>query len=146
MPFEETHVVEERTRFSGKAYRSVRSFAVVCERYGISRKTGYKWLSRWREHGPSGLEDRSSRPKNCPWATPHEVVEAILEVRRKYEDFGPKKIRWYLEKARPELALPSRQTMHRFVAPKRLIFDSLGRGTRRTGGTCEGRRTVTQVS
>ena len=31
----------------------------------------------------------------------------------------------------------------RFVEPKRLIFDSLGRGQRRTGGTCKGRRTVT---
>ena len=97
MPFAETHVMEEKKRFIEEAHRSVRSFAAVCDRYGISRKTGYKWMDRWRWAGPVGLESRASRPRHCPWATPREVVEAILEVRRKYEDFGPKKIRWYLE-------------------------------------------------
>ncbi len=121
MPFEETHVVEERKRFIEEAHRSVRSFAAVCDRYGISRKTGYKWVDRWRRAGPSGLEDRSSRPSSCPWATPGEVVEAILEVRRKYEDFGPKKIRWYLERHRPEMELPSRQTMHNILVRHDLV-------------------------
>ena len=105
MPFEETHVMEERTRFIEEAHRSLRSFAAVCDRYGISRKTGYKWMDRWRRAGPAGLENRASRPEHCPWATPSEVVETILEVRRKYDDFGPKKIRWYLQTHRPELAL-----------------------------------------
>ena len=121
MPFEETHVVDERTRFIEDVHRSARSFAAVCERYGISRKTGYKWLGRWRTGGPPALRDRSSRPKTCPWATPPEVVEAILEVRRRYEDFGPKKIRWYLERNRPELPLPSRQTMHNILLRHDLV-------------------------
>ena len=43
---------------------------------------------------------------HCPWATPPEVVEAILGVRRTYTDYGAKKIRWYLEKYRAELVLP----------------------------------------
>ena len=121
MPFAETHVMEERKRFIEEAHRSVRSFAAVCDRYGISRKTGYKWMDRWRQAGPSGLEDRSSRPRRCPWVTPAEIVEAILEVRRKFEDFGPKKIRWYLERSRPELALPSRQTMHNILVRHDLL-------------------------
>ena len=69
MPFGEIHVVDERKRFIDDVHRSVRSFTAVCERYGISRNTGYTWLGRWRKHGPLGLEDRSSRPKSCPWAT-----------------------------------------------------------------------------
>ena len=109
MPFGEIHVVDERKRFIDDVHRSVRSFTAVCERYGISRNTGYTWLGRWRKHGPRGLADRSSRPKSCPWATAPEVVEAILEVRRKYEDFGPKKICWYLSKNTPALELPSRR-------------------------------------
>ena len=121
MPFAETHVMEEKKRFIEEAHRSVRSFAAVCDRYGISRKTGYKWMDRWRWAGPVGLESRASRPRHCPWATPREVVEAILEVRRKYEDFGPKKIRWYLETNRPELALPSRQTMHNILVRHDLV-------------------------
>ena len=121
MPFAETHVMEEKKRFIEEAHRSVRSFAAVCDRYGISRKNGYKWMDRWRRAGPVGLESRASRPRHCPWATPREVVEAILEVRRKYEDFGPKKIRWYLETNRPELALPSRQTMHNILVRHDLV-------------------------
>jgi transposase InsO family protein len=121
MPFGEIHVVDERKRFIEEVHRSVRSFTAVCERYGISRNTGYTWLGRWRKHGPPGLEDRSSRPKSCPWATAPEVVEEILDVRRKYEDFGPKKIRWYLETHRPELALPSRQTMHNILVRHDLV-------------------------
>ena len=67
MPFEETHVVDERTRFIEDVHRSLKSFTAICERYGISRTTGYKWLARWKAHGPPGLEDRPSRPKHCPW-------------------------------------------------------------------------------
>ena len=50
MPFEETHVVDERTRFIEDVHRSLKSFTAICERYGISRTTGYKWLARWKAH------------------------------------------------------------------------------------------------
>lgn len=54
MPFAETHVMEERKRFIEEAHRSRRSFAAVCHRYGISRRTGYKWMDRWRRAGRWG--------------------------------------------------------------------------------------------
>ena len=121
MPFSEIHVVDERTRFIEDAHRSLKSFSQLCERYGISRKTGYKWLQRWKAHGPPGLEDRSTRPKTCPWATPPEVVDAILQVRRTYDDYGAKKIRWFLQKHRPELDLPSRTTIHNILLRHDLV-------------------------
>ena len=61
------------------------------------------------------LEDRPSRPKHCPWATTPEVVEAILDLRRTYDDYGAKKIRWFLQRHRPELDLPSRTTIHNIL-------------------------------
>lgn len=91
MPFQETRVMDERRRFIDDVHRSLLSFSELCRRYGISRKTGYKWLARWEAHGPSGLEDRRSRPHTCPWITPPEVTEAILEVRRAHPDYGAKK-------------------------------------------------------
>lgn len=115
MPFQETCVVDERARFIQDVQRSQHSVAELCRRYGISRKTGYKWLKRWWAEGPAGLEDRSSRPRSCPWATPREVVGAILHVRRRYPDYGAKKIRWYLERNRPELELPSLTTIHNIL-------------------------------
>ena len=121
MPFAETCIVDERTRFIEDVHRSLRSFTELCERYGISRKTGYKWLRRWKAEGPAGLEDRSSRPTHCPWATPPDVIEAILKVRRTYIDYGAKKICWYLEKHRPELELPSRMTVHNVLRRHDLV-------------------------
>ena len=58
---------------------------------------------------------------HCPWATPPEVVEAILGVRRTYTDYGAKKIRWYLEKYRAELVLPSRTTIHNILCRHDLV-------------------------
>ncbi|WP_234412679.1 leucine zipper domain-containing protein, partial [Stenotrophomonas sp. SAU14A_NAIMI4_8] len=50
---------------------------------GVSVRTAYKWLARFREFGASGLENRSSRPHQTPHATPASVVEQIKERRRK---------------------------------------------------------------
>jgi len=121
MPFEETHVVDERRRFVTEVQRSLRSFSAICQRYGISRPTGYKWLNRWEREGHPGLADRSSRPRSSPWATPPHVVEAILDVRRAHDDYGAKKIIWYLERHRPELHLPSRTTVHNILLRHDLV-------------------------
>jgi transposase InsO family protein len=49
---------------------------------GVSVRTAYKWLRRFREEGEAGLMDRSSRPQHCPHATPATVVEHLIEQRR----------------------------------------------------------------
>jgi len=49
---------------------------------GVSVRTAYKWLKRFREEGPDGLSDRTSRPHACPHATPPALVEQVLEQRR----------------------------------------------------------------
>ncbi len=49
---------------------------------GISVRTAYKWLKRFRGEGESGLLDRSSRPKHCPHATPAPRLEALVERRQ----------------------------------------------------------------
>ena len=121
MPFQQTRVMDERRRFIDDVHRSLLSFAELCRRYGISRKTGYKWLERWEQHGPSGLEDRRSRPHTCPWSTAPEVTEAILEVRRAHPTYGAKKVAWFLERHRPELLLPSRTTIHNILHRNGLV-------------------------
>lgn len=112
MPFEQTHVVEARRRFVQESYRSGESFSAICRKHGISRKAGYYWRSRYEAEGDAGLEDRSRKPRSCPWATQPEVVGAILEVKRRHPFFGAKKIRWYLQEHRSELDLPSVTTIH----------------------------------
>lgn len=49
---------------------------------GVSVRTAYKWLRRFRQEGPDGLVDRSSRPHRCPHATPSAIAEQVMEKRR----------------------------------------------------------------
>lgn len=71
--------------------------ARTCRYFGISRKTFYKWLIRLEDDGPLGLRDRPRRPRRSPNATPQDVVEKILHLRRSYH-YGPMKIRMYLKR------------------------------------------------
>lgn len=54
---------------------------------GVSVRTAYKWLKRFKEEGPEGLADRSSRPRRCPHATPQEVVDQVIEQRRSRQTY-----------------------------------------------------------
>jgi transposase InsO family protein len=71
--------------------------ARVCRRFGISRKSFYKWKRRHREHGDAGLCDRPRTPQRSPSATAREVVSKILYLRQHYH-FGPGRIAAYLQR------------------------------------------------
>src|SRR5437879_4468012 len=66
MPWTETEPMKERVRFVADAERGLYSMSELCERYGISRRTGYKWLERYEAEGPAGLKERSRAPHHCP--------------------------------------------------------------------------------
>jgi transposase-like protein len=55
-----------KTEFVKMADKPDRNMSRLCRRYNISRKTGYKWLARYREEGLEGLAERSRRPKSNP--------------------------------------------------------------------------------
>jgi len=69
------------------------SFTDLCNRFGISRKTGYKWLDRYAVEGSDGLKDRSRVPKTSPTRTPALVEAKVLKVRKKHPVWGGRKIR-----------------------------------------------------
>jgi len=62
MPWKETCVMDQRIAFVSAALRDEAPMSELCAAFGISRNTGYKWLRRWRDEGPAGLEDRSRAP------------------------------------------------------------------------------------
>src|ERR687897_3342551 len=69
--------------------------ARVCRRFGLSRKSFYKWKQRREEHGDAGLCDRPRTPRRSPRATASDVVSKILYLRQQYH-FGPGRIAAYL--------------------------------------------------
>lgn len=117
--------MDQKLAFIADHQRELYSMTELCGRFGISRKTGYKWVWRYEEEGLEGLEERSRRPHSCPHESSEEAVGALLEARRRHPTWGPKKLLVLLEKKYPELALPGRSTAseilkrHGMVAPRR---------------------------
>jgi transposase InsO family protein len=72
-----------------------RPIAHVAPEMGVSRATGYKWWKRFREEGLEGLVDRSSRPRQCPHRTSHQLEAQIAELRHELK-LGPARIGYRL--------------------------------------------------
>ena len=111
MPWIQTEPEMERRKFVQAALRREESMRVLCQRFGISRKTGYKMLARHAESGLPGLADASRAPKVHPNQTPPEQEAAILRVRKAHPTWGSKKILWTLERERPDGEWPARSTI-----------------------------------
>ena len=110
MPWQESNPMSEREKFLKDHLSGLWEMKEVCERYGISRKTGYKWLARVEEDGVDGLRERSRRPHHSPKQTPPDVVELLLKTKQKHVSWGPKKVLAYLAKKGYSL-LPAHSTV-----------------------------------
>jgi len=90
--------------------RRGKAMSELCAEYGVSRKTGYKWLERFATEGVSGLDDRSRARKTQPDAVAEAVVERLVEVRRTFPKWGPRKVVAWLGEREPGLDLPAAST------------------------------------
>lgn len=95
MSWETKTVMEQREAFVEAAERGEESFAALCRRYQISRKTGYKWLKRAQEG--QQLTDQSRRPNRQPTKTPDDVEAQILAMREAHPTWGGRMIKATLE-------------------------------------------------
>ena len=111
MPWSEISPMDQKTQFIADYQRGLFSLAELCRRFGISRKTGYKWIERYETLGVSGLTDRSRRPDSCPHETEPKIVEAILCARRRHPTWGAKKLIVLLKRKKPTWSWPARSTV-----------------------------------
>jgi transposase InsO family protein len=93
MPWSEASTVSLRSEFVHLAAADGANVSELARRFGISRKTAYKWLSRFAAAGSAGLTDQSRRPQNSPAATTDAVERVILELRAKHPAWGGRKLR-----------------------------------------------------
>jgi putative transposase len=93
----------------------------LCREYGISRKTGYKLRERFRELGPMGLYDQSRAPERIPHKTREEIVELLVEARKKHPTWGGKKLRARLMKEQPGIEMPAPSTIADILKRKGLV-------------------------
>lgn len=123
MPWKEKTVVEQRKQFIAHYQRGEDTVAELARRFGVSRKTAYKWIGRYVEG--LDLEDRSRRPHTNPRAIPPQLVDALVDARKRRPRWGAKKLRAFLAQRNPNVPLPSVSAMaavfkrHGLVRPRR---------------------------
>jgi transposase InsO family protein len=83
----------------------------LCAEFGISRTTGYNLVARYRLLGPQGLEERSRAPHHHARARPEAMVAAVMLLKKRFKQFGPKKLRVKLQEDHPEWTVPAASTI-----------------------------------
>ena len=92
----------------------------LSKKYGVSRKTIYKWLKRYEQQGIDGLKDQSRAPKSCPHKTSAEILELIIQEKLKKRSRGPKKIKAQLQR-RHGIQLPAVSTISHWLKKEGLV-------------------------
>ena len=111
MPWKKTEPMNERLKFIAAAHDGTYSMTELCEHFGISRKTGYKWLKRFESEGVNGLEERSHANFHHPNAVRETTISEILGVKSRYRNWGPKKVHDWLALNRPQMVVPATSTI-----------------------------------
>ena len=107
MSWKETCPVKERMRFIVAYEENERDFSEICRVFGISRKTGYKWIKRFDEEGVSGLEDRSRAPHEPSNKMCESLSSMILMTKCDNMNWGPRKIIVWLSQEYPDIKWPA---------------------------------------
>ena len=97
MPWKAVSTMSLREEFVTRALAEEAEMSSLCREYGISRKTGYKWMARYLAEGSKGLEDRSRRPHHSPGRTPETIERVVLDAREQYPAWGGRKLKRRLE-------------------------------------------------
>lgn len=121
MPWLETASMDERWKFVQDWHEELYDKSELCARYGVSRKTGYKWVARFEEEGRRGLSDRSRAPHRCPHRIDASVAMLLCEARRKHPTWGAEKLIGWLEPRYPLVEWPAPSTVHDLLSREGLV-------------------------
>jgi putative transposase len=116
----ETHTLDQRRKFIHALESGQWSMSELCARFGVSRPTGYKWLTRYRAGGLAALADRSHAPQHCPHRLDGQREALIVAVRRQY-GWGAKKLVQVLTRRYPTYTWPARSTINDLLARHQLL-------------------------
>lgn len=84
--------MSSRLEFVLLAQKAGTNISALCEQFGISRKTGYKWITRYGAEGESGLQDKSRRPHNSPALVSPDLETTVLDLHARYPYWGARKL------------------------------------------------------
>jgi len=121
MPWRVTDLEEIRRQFCDGVLSSDQSLSQVCRLFGISRKTGYKWLRRYREEGSSGLADRRRKPGWSPLQASAALEGLVVTLKERYPYWGPRKLHRLLYKDHPDAERVGLSTIARILSRHHLV-------------------------
>ena len=134
MPWKECSVMDERLRFVARLLDGD-SMTEVCRDFGISRKTGYKIFSRYKDHGVEALTDRSRRPVRYANQLPSQIESLIVTLKQEKPHWGARKIRELLvRRLDGDIRIPAKSTIHA-VLHRHGLVKGIGRPRHRAQGT-----------
>jgi len=111
MPWEETDELKERFKFILDIEDNGLSIIRACLKYGISRKTGHKWLSRYKAQGLPGLANQSRAHRTHPNQVSAAMVDRLIEIKLSHRHWGPRKVRDYLILNESQTTWPAASTI-----------------------------------
>ena len=113
MPWQEESTMELRRQFIQDVQSGATPITELCVAYGISRKTGYKFLARYDTLGSAGLADQSRRPHRSPAALDSVLLQRLLEAHQRHPYWGPRKLLRLVGDRWPDARWPVRSTVAR---------------------------------
>jgi len=122
MPWKEVKPMQQKVLFIADYLRRTSNMTKLCAEYGISRKTGYKWIQRFDASGIDGLNEQSRRPVTNHTQTPYRIQKAIIELRQQFRTTpGAKKLQVLLADRFPNEHIPSKSTIYNILHRNNLI-------------------------
>jgi len=94
----------------------------LCERFGVSRETGYVWLRRYRQSGVQGLLEVNRAPHRRPRQTPEAVERALIELRQAHMTWGPRKLKRVMSTREPGRVWPAKSTIGALLKREGLVI------------------------
>jgi putative transposase len=111
MSWRTTCPMNERARFIFHLETGLYTITELCHRYGVSRKTAYKWIGRYHEYGLTALDDQPRIPAGCPHRLSDSLATALVQCRRDHPTWGPRKLVAYLARQHPDSHWPAPSTV-----------------------------------
>lgn len=119
----ETRTVETLRKQLVELYREGDlTMTEICHKFGISRKTGYKWLKRYEDLSDLGLVNLSKAPLVPNRIFSNEQVDTAISMKKKYPKWGPKKILVMLARAYPDQQWPSATRLYEIFKESNLVI------------------------
>ena len=134
MAWRESSKMEEKLIFIAR-YLEGESITSLCKEFSVSRTTGHNLIKRYREMGSKALVEQKRTPHRYANKLPVQVEALILDLKRKYKNWGAPKIREKIIKAYPDIRPPARSTVHAVLDRNGLVKHRKGRRRYKNEGT-----------